>query len=56
LFGIIFYQDITSERHFEPNISIAKELKITPILDRLLEYKRNWINMYIECLVIDYLG
>jgi hypothetical protein len=22
---------------------IAKELKITPILDRLLEYKRNWI-------------
>jgi hypothetical protein len=22
---------------------IAKELKITPILDKLLEYKRNWI-------------
>jgi len=23
--------------------TIAKELKITPILDKLLEYKRNWI-------------
>jgi len=25
------------------NTQIAKELKITPILDKLLEYKRNWI-------------
>jgi len=25
------------------NIQITKELKITPILDKLLEYKRNWI-------------
>jgi hypothetical protein len=25
------------------NIKIAKELKITPILNKLLEYKRNWI-------------
>jgi hypothetical protein len=25
------------------NTQIAKELKLTPILDRLLEYKRNWI-------------
>jgi len=25
------------------NKQIAKEIKITPILDRLLEYKRNWI-------------
>jgi hypothetical protein len=25
------------------NTHIAKELKITPILDKLLEYKRNWI-------------
>jgi hypothetical protein len=24
-------------------VCLAKELKITPILDRLLEYKRNWI-------------
>jgi hypothetical protein len=23
---------------------IAKELKITPILDKLLEYKRNWMH------------
>jgi hypothetical protein len=26
-------------------IQIAKELKITPILDKLLEYKRNWIQL-----------
>jgi len=26
------------------NIQIAKELKITPILDKLQEYKRNWIH------------
>ena len=25
------------------NRQIAKELKITPILDKLQEYKRNWI-------------
>jgi hypothetical protein len=25
------------------NTQIAKELKITPILDKLLEYKRNWM-------------
>jgi len=25
------------------NAQIAKELKITPILDKLPEYKRNWI-------------
>ena len=25
------------------SVQIAKELKITPILDKLLEYKRNWI-------------
>jgi len=26
------------------NTQIAKELKITPILDKLQEYKRNWIH------------
>jgi len=26
-----------------PVAQIAKKLKITPILDKLLEYKRNWI-------------
>ena len=28
---------------YRTNTQIAKELKITPILDKLLEYKRNWI-------------
>jgi hypothetical protein len=28
---------------YETNAQIAKELKITPTLDKLLEYKRNWI-------------
>jgi hypothetical protein len=30
---------------YRKNTQIAKELKITPILNKLLEYKRNWINM-----------
>jgi len=28
---------------YKTNRQIAKELKITPILDKLLEYKGNWI-------------
>ena len=28
---------------YKTNEHIAKELKITPVLDKLLEYKRNWI-------------
>jgi len=28
---------------YKTNEQIVKELKITPILDKLLEYKRNWI-------------
>jgi hypothetical protein len=28
---------------YKTNTQIAQELKITPILDKLLEYKRNWI-------------
>jgi hypothetical protein len=28
---------------YKANAQIAKELKITQILDKLLEYKRNWI-------------
>jgi hypothetical protein len=28
---------------YKMNTQTAKELKITPILDKLLEYKRNWI-------------
>jgi hypothetical protein len=31
------------DRLQKKNTQIAKELKITPILDKLLEYKRNWI-------------
>jgi len=28
---------------YKTNAQIAKELKITPILDKLLEYKKNWV-------------
>jgi len=28
---------------YKTNALIAKELKITPLLDKLLEYKRSWI-------------
>jgi len=28
---------------YRTNVQIATELKITPILDKLLEYKRSWI-------------
>jgi len=28
---------------YKANAQITKELKITPIFDKLLEYKRNWI-------------
>jgi len=28
---------------YKTNAQIAKELKITPILDKLLEYNRRWI-------------
>ena len=27
----------------QTNTQIAKELKKTPVLDKLLEYKRNWM-------------
>jgi len=30
-------------RDYKTNAQIAKDLKITPILDKLLEYKRQWI-------------
>ena len=30
-------------RDYKTNSHIAKELEITPALDKLLEYKRNWI-------------
>ena len=28
---------------YKTNSHITKELEITPVLDKLLEYKRNWI-------------
>jgi hypothetical protein len=28
---------------YKTNTQITKELKITPVLDKLLEHKRNWI-------------
>jgi len=28
---------------YKTNLQFAKELEITPVLDKLLEYKRNWI-------------
>jgi len=28
---------------YKTNTQITKELKITPVLDKLLEYRRNWI-------------
>jgi hypothetical protein len=28
---------------YKTNVQIARELKITPILDKLLKYKRSWI-------------
>jgi len=30
-------------KDYKTTVQIAKELKITPILDKLLEYKRIWI-------------
>jgi len=30
-------------KDYKTNVQIAKELKITPILDKLQEYKRSWI-------------
>ena len=29
----------------QTNTQITKELKITPVLENLLEYKRNWIQV-----------
>ena len=33
----------TTWTDYKTNAQIAKELKITPVLDKLLEYKRSWI-------------
>jgi len=41
---------------YKTNAQIAKELKITTILDKLLEYKRNWIQHVNRMPRIDYPG
>jgi hypothetical protein len=33
---------------YKTNTQITKELKITPILDKLLEHKRNWTQHVIR--------
>jgi len=30
-------------KDYKTNVQIAKKLKITPVLEKFLEYKRNWI-------------
>ena len=42
-FRALHYFYWTSNVAYKTNAQIAKELKITQILDKLLEYKRNWI-------------
>jgi hypothetical protein len=37
------FGQITDWTDYKTNAQIAKELKITQILDKLLEYKINWI-------------
>jgi len=37
---------------YKTNAQIAKELKITRILDKLLEHKRSWIQHVNRCLQI----
>jgi len=41
---------------YKTNAQIAKELKIISILEKLLEYKRSWIQHVRKCLEIDYPG
>ena len=41
---------------YKTNEQIAKELKITSIFDKLLEYKRSWTQRINRSLEIDYPG
>ena len=36
-------RDLPVVKDYKTNTQIAKELKVTPILDKLLEYMRKWI-------------
>jgi hypothetical protein len=40
---------------YKTNKQTAKELKITPILDKSQEYKTNWIQ-YVNRMPLDYPG
>ena len=41
---------------YKTNTEIAKGLNITLIVDKIEEYRRNWLQQYTECLVKDYQG
>jgi len=41
---------------YKRNTQISKELKITPILEKLLEYKRNWLQHLNRMPRISYPG
>jgi hypothetical protein len=42
-YHIYLINDCNTWTDYKTNAQIAKELKITSILDKLLEYKRSWI-------------
>jgi len=53
------YMRRTAEIHLDrlqKNAQIAKDLEITLILDKLLEYKTSWTQHVNKCLEIDYPG
>jgi uncharacterized membrane protein len=56
--GVLLLASGQIGQFYKTNTQITKELKITPILDKLLEYNRNWIQRVRinRCLVIDYPG
>jgi hypothetical protein len=43
VFSAITVQFLHTWTDYKTNTQVAKELKITTILDNLLEYKRNWL-------------
>jgi hypothetical protein len=42
-FALLLINNSLTQHQYKTNAQIAKELKITPILDNLLEYERSWI-------------
>jgi hypothetical protein len=39
---------------YKTNKETAKELNITPVLDKILEYRRNWLQHILECPITDH--